>query len=159
MNITLKQLRAFTALAHERSFTHASETLHVTQSTLTSAIKALEGEIGIRLFDRSTRFCELTPQGARFLPAAQRMLRDLGESLEEVREVAGLQRGSVAVAAAASFINFVLAQAVVDMARSHPAIGVRLVEEITSGVCRLVTDGEVDFGVTSLFAPAPDLDT
>lgn len=158
-NITLKQLRAFTAVAREGSFTRAAQKLHVTQSTLTTSIKILEGEIGLRLFDRSTRSVLLTAQGERFLPAAERMLRDLSESLDELRLVATRQRGSTIVAAAASFINYVMSPAVVDLAATYPGITVRMREETTEGVCSLVLSGEVDFGVTTLFEPMPMLDT
>lgn len=158
-NITLKQLRAFTAVAREGSFTRASEKLHVTQSTLTTSIKTLENEIGLRLFDRSTRAVVLTAQGSQFLPAAERMLRDLNESLDELRLTATRQRGSVVVAAAASFMHYVMSPAVVHMATSYPGITVRMREETTEGVCRLVLSGEADFGVTTLFEPVSLLDT
>ena len=158
-NITLKQLRAFTAVAREGSFTRASEKLYVTQSTLTTSIKTLENEIGLRLFDRSTRAVVLTAQGAQFLPAAERMLRDLNESLDDLRLAATRQRGSVVVAAAASFMHYVLSPAVVNMAGSYPGITVRMREETTEGVCRLVLSGEADFGVTTLFEPVSLLDT
>lgn len=158
-NITLKQLRAFAAVARERSFTRASEKLHVTQSTLTTSIKILESEIGLRLFDRSTRAVLLTAQGAQLLPAAERMLRDLSESLEELRLTATKQRGSTVVAAAASFINYVMSPAVLQMADNYPGIAVRMREETTEGVCRLVLSGEADFGVTTLFQPVPSVDT
>ncbi|MVW71109.1 LysR family transcriptional regulator [Bordetella sp. 15P40C-2] len=158
-NITLKQLRAFTAVAREGSFTRASEKLHVTQSTLTTSIKILESEIGVRLFDRSTRAVLLTAQGTQFLPAAERMLRDLTESLEELRLTVTRQRGSAVVAAAASFINYVMSPAVMEMASRYPGISVRMREETTEGVCRLVLGGDADFGVTTLFQTVPELDS
>ncbi|WP_459614284.1 LysR family transcriptional regulator [Bordetella sp. 2513F-2] len=158
-NITLKQLRAFVTVAQERSFTRASARLHVTQSTLTASIKILEDEIGMRLLDRSTRFVMLTAHGREFLPAAERMLRDLHESLETLRLGATRQRGSVIVAAAASFINYVLSPAVVQMAQQYPGIRVRMREETTEGVCRMVLSGEADFGITTLFQPVPEVDT
>ncbi|OWT80255.1 MULTISPECIES: LysR family transcriptional regulator [unclassified Achromobacter] len=158
-NITLKQLRAFAAVAREGSFTRASEKLHVTQSTLTTSVKILEDEIGMRLFDRSTRAVTLTLQGERFLPAAERMLRDLSESLDELRLAATRQRGSAVVAAAASFINYVMSPAVIHLAERYPGITVRMREETTEGVCRQVLSGEADFGVTTLFQPVPSLDT
>lgn len=96
MNVTLRQLRAFVAVAQEQSFTRAAARLHVTQSTLTASIQALESEIGMRLFDRSTRSVLATPQGQQFLPAAERMLRELQEALEEMRQTADRRRGSVA---------------------------------------------------------------
>jgi DNA-binding transcriptional LysR family regulator len=158
MNITLKQLRAFVAVAQEGSFTRAGEKLHVTQSTLTSSIRILEEEIGMRLFDRSTRTVGLTLQGAKFLPAADRMLRDLAEALDEMKMTAQRQRGTAVVAAAASFINYVLTPAMIRMANSYPGVSVRLREETTEGVCRLLASGEADFGVTTLFSKVPELD-
>lgn len=158
MNITLKQLRAFTAVARERSFTRASERLHVTQSTLTAAVQILENEMGMRLLDRSTRMVVLTAQGESFLPVAERLLRDLQESLDEMRQTANRQRGSVVVAAAASFILYVLAPAVARTAQTYPGINVRLSEETTEGAARMVLSGEADFGVTTLFQGVPALD-
>jgi DNA-binding transcriptional LysR family regulator len=158
MNITLKQIRAFATVARERSFTRASERLHLTQSTLTTSIKILESEIGMRLFDRSTRSVVLTAQGTSFLPVAERMLRDLHDSLEDLRMTADRQRGSVTVAAAPSFINYVVAPAVAWMASAYPGISVRLAEETTEGVTRMVLGGEADFGVITLFQPVPTLD-
>ncbi len=158
-NITLKQLRAFAAVAREGSFTRASEKLHVTQSTLTTCIKTLESEIGLRLFDRSTRAVLLTRHGEQFLPAAERMLRDLNESLDALHLAATRQKGSAVVAAAASFINYVMSPAVIQMASAYPGITVRMREETTEGVRRLVLSGEADFGVTTLFRPEPLLDT
>ena len=96
-NITLKQIRAFIAVAAEGSFTKAADSLHVTQSTLTSSIKVLEDEIGLQMFDRSTRSVMLTRQGISFLPTAQRLLRDLEDALDDLRMVAERDRGSVTV--------------------------------------------------------------
>jgi LysR family carnitine catabolism transcriptional activator len=159
MNITLKQLRAFVTVAREQSFTRASQRLHVTQSTLTSAIKTLEIEVGIRLLDRSTRSVLVTAEGAAFLPVAERLLRDLYESLDELRMTADRQRGSVVIAAAASFINYVLAPAVAQTALRYPGINVRLSEETTEGVARMVLSGEADFGVTTLVKDVPTLNS
>ena len=53
--VTLKQLRALTVLARERSFARAASRLHLTPPSLTASIKALEEALGLRLFDRTTR--------------------------------------------------------------------------------------------------------
>lgn len=159
MNITIKQLRAFAAVAKESSFTRAATRLHVTQSTLTAAIKMLESEIGCRLFDRSTREVVLTAQGRQFLPTADRLLRELSEALENLQDTANRQRGFVVVAAAASFIDYVLSPAVVQMAKLYPGIRVRLCEETTAGACRRVLSGEADFAVNTLFQDVEGLDT
>ncbi|HYG43975.1 MAG TPA: LysR family transcriptional regulator [Bordetella sp.] len=158
-NVTLKQIRAFVAVAAESSFTQAANSLHVTQSTLTSSVKALEDEIGMQMFDRSTRAVVLTRQGSMFLPAAQRVLRDLEDALDDLRMVADRERGSVSVCAAGSFITYVLTPALMSMASQHPGIHTRLTEGTTQSVAQQVLSGEADFGVTTLFEPIPDLDT
>ncbi|MGY6126859.1 LysR family transcriptional regulator (plasmid) [Paraburkholderia strydomiana] len=68
MNVTLRQLRAFRAVAEAGSFTDAAKQLHLTQAALSSLVKELEGIIGIRLFDRSTRSTKLSSAGADFFP-------------------------------------------------------------------------------------------
>lgn len=158
MNITIKQLKAFAAVAREESFTRAAARLHVTQSTLTASIKTLESEIGCRLFDRSTREVVLTAQGASFLPTADRLLRELSQALEGLQDTANRQRGFVVVAAAASFMDYVLSPAVVQMAKVYPGIRVRLCEETTAGACRRVLSGEADFAVNTMFQDVEGLD-
>lgn len=158
-NVTLKQLRAFVTVAAECSFTLAAGKLHVTQSTLTSAIKTLEDELGTPLFDRSTRSVMLTHQGALFLPAARRLLRDLNESLDDLQMMTARERGSVSVCGAGSFIRYVLSPALAMMAADYPHIHVRLSEGTTRSVTPMVLSGEADFGVITLFEPIAELDT
>jgi DNA-binding transcriptional LysR family regulator len=157
-NVTLKQLRAFTTIARERSFTRAAVLLGVSQSALTIAVRELETELGLRLLDRSTRSVELTQQAVEFLPAVERVLGELNHSLEDMRTLAERRKGSVVIAAAASFITYVLAPAVAKLARTYPGIAVRLNEETTETVARRVQDGEADFGITTLWRPLDGLD-
>ncbi len=157
-NISLKQIRAFVAVASEGSFTKAAERLHVTQSTLTSSVKALEDEIGLQVLDRSTRSVLPTQQGSLFLPVAKRLLRDLEDALDDLQMAAERERGSVSVCAASSFITYVLTPALVQLASDYPGIHVRLTEGTTKSVAQQVLSGEADFGVTTLFESLPELD-
>ena len=157
-NITLKQIRAFVAVATDGSFTKAADRLHVTQSTLTSSIKALEDEIGLQVLDRSTRSVLPTRQGSLFLPIAKRLLRDLEDALDDLRMAAERERGSVSVCAAGSFITYVLTPALMQLASSYPGVHARLTEGTTQSVAQQVLSGEADFGVTTLFEPLPELD-
>src|SRR5690606_11609631 len=156
-NITLKQIRAFIAVAAEGSFTKAADSLHVTQSTLTSSIKVLEDEVGLQLFDRSTRSVLPTRQGEMFLPTAQRIVRDLEDALEDLRMAAARERGSVSVCAAGSFITYVLTPALMDLAQQYPGIHTRFTEGTTQSVADQVLSGVADFGVTTLFEPINEL--
>lgn len=157
-NITIRQLKAFISVAQERSFARAAERLHISPSAVTLAVRDLESEVGLRLFDRSTRSVELTPPAVTFLPVAERILGDLEGALEDLRSLAERQKGSVVVAAAASFINIVLTPAVAQLARRHPGIRVRIIEDTTESLVRRVVSGEVDFGVTTLWRPVTGID-
>src|SRR5690606_8707923 len=87
------------------------------------------------------------------------LLRELFEALDNLQDTANRQRGFVVVAAAASFIDYVLSPAVVEMAKRYPGIRVRLCEENTAGACRRVLSGEADFAVNTLFQEVEGLDT
>ena len=67
----MRQLRYFTVLAQELSFTRAAHKLHVSQPPLSFQIASLEEDLGTRLFDRTSRSVQLSAAGAAFLPRAQ----------------------------------------------------------------------------------------
>jgi DNA-binding transcriptional LysR family regulator len=85
MNVELRHLRAFAAVASHRSFTAASRELLVTQSALTRTIQQLELEIGVQLFVRTTRHVELTPAGQAFLNHILVVLSELDRALDSIR--------------------------------------------------------------------------
>jgi len=72
MNVTLRQLRAFLAVARFGSFTVAAEHLYTTQSALSGSIKELENALGVQLFDRSTRRVQLTEVGRELYPLVEK---------------------------------------------------------------------------------------
>lgn len=157
-NVTIKQLRSFVTIAQERSFTRAAGRMNVSQSALTIAIRDLEREVGMPLFDRTTRSVELTAQGTSFLPVARRMLDELSRGLGDLRALAELQKGMVVVTAASAIINVVLAPAVQVLAAAHPRIAVRIIEDTTERLASRVLNGEADFGITTLHRPIDDIE-
>jgi DNA-binding transcriptional LysR family regulator len=74
MNMELRRLEHFVAVAEERNFTRAARRLHLVQSALSVSIRTLEGELGARLFERTTREVALTDAGRVLLPEARRTL-------------------------------------------------------------------------------------
>ncbi|MGN1004601.1 MAG: LysR family transcriptional regulator, partial [Oscillospiraceae bacterium] len=82
MDIT--HLRYVVTLARLRSFSRAAETLYVSQSSLSQQIAKLEKEIGYPLFQRTTKYVHLTPEGTRFLTQAKKVLEEFGALHDQV---------------------------------------------------------------------------
>ena len=83
-NLTLRQLRAFAAVAKLGSFTAAATRMHLTHSALSVLVRELERELGARLFDRHTRRLLLTEAGHELLPYATRVLADLEQAFRQI---------------------------------------------------------------------------
>jgi DNA-binding transcriptional LysR family regulator len=93
MDVELRHLRAFVAVAQHLSFTRAAEQLLITQPALTRTVKQLEAVLEVTLLDRDTRRVALTPAGARFLASAEQVLASMDRALASVREEATLRLG------------------------------------------------------------------
>ena len=94
--MTVKQLRAFLAVAQSLSFAQACERLHLSQPALSLAIKNLEQSLGGQLLVRTTRSVALTPEGETLLPIAVRLLADWDNAEDLLRQHFTLQMGKVA---------------------------------------------------------------
>ena len=90
----LRQLTHFVAVAEANHFTRAAARVHLTQSSLSSSIRALERELGTDLFVRSTRRVELTDAGRALLPAARRAVSAAEDGLDAVAESAACYAGN-----------------------------------------------------------------
>lgn len=149
MNFSLRQLRAFSAVARTASFTRASESLHLTQPALTVQIRGLEEALGVRLFDRSTRQVRLSAAGRELLPVLERALRDIDSVARSSRELAAGHRGVVEVAALPSISSTLLPEAIAKLRAGRPGIAVRIRDTTAQRILALVRAEEVDFGIGS----------
>ena len=158
MNVTLKQLRAFIAVARTGSFTLAAEQLFVTQSALSGLIKELEQTLGVRLFDRSTRRIQLSDIGHGIRPLIEQMLRDLDGVLGEVSKLKALKKGLVRIAAPQLMACTLLPEVIAVFREAHPAIEIRLVDCAVERVVARLLAGEVDLGLGPERDPHPDIE-
>lgn len=147
MNVTLRQLRAFVAVARTGSFTLAAESLHVTQSALSGLIKELEQSLGMRLVDRSTRRIHLSDVGRDLFPLVDKILHDLDAVLGEVANLKTLKKGTVRVAAPQLMSCTLLPEVIAAFTARHPAIRILLADSPVENVASRVLSGEVDFGI------------
>jgi DNA-binding transcriptional LysR family regulator len=98
----VRQLQYFVTVAEELNFTRAAERLHVVQQSLSTAIAQLEAELGIRLFERTTRSVNLTSAGAAWLPYAREALASLNRAADAAEDLAAGRSGRLRVGLAAT---------------------------------------------------------
>lgn len=158
MNPTLRQMRAFVALAKTGNFTLAAQAIHVTQSALSGLIKELEQTLGARVVDRSTRRIILTDIGRELFPLFSQMIDDLDGALANVADHTQLKKGLVRIAAPQLLSCTLLPQAIAAYRAGHPAIEVRLSDTEVEGVIARVLSGEADVGIGPERVPAPALE-
>lgn len=158
MNVTIKQLQAFVAVARSQSFAEACDRLHLSQPALSISIKKLEETLGGKLFARSTRSLALTPEGREFLPVVGRLLADWDQSLEDVHNLFALRRGKLDIAAMPTFTSSLLPGILKEFHTAHPAINVTVHDVVAESVVQMVREGRVELGVTFEPNEASDLD-
>jgi LysR family transcriptional regulator, carnitine catabolism transcriptional activator len=157
MNITLRQIRAFLAVADSGAFTRAAELMHVSPSALSTLVKELEEQIGLKLFYRSTRVVELTEAGAEFRPLARKALADLEAAVYGSQALAQVKRGRVTVAASIVVAATLLPWVMQSFQQKHPGIQCILNDGFEETIRDQVRRGEVDLGVGTLVEDEPGL--
>ena len=150
--VTLKQVTAFLAVAEAGSFTRAADQLKIAQPALSQAVRELEAELGLRLFDRTTRRVELTVAGREFREATARVVGDLDFAIRNARDLASRRRGRIVVAAPPLLAANVLPSAIRDFARDFPEIEIALVDTPTLSIVDTVRSGGADCGVGTFAA-------
>ena len=145
--MTVKQIRAFLAVAQSLSFAVACERLHLSQSALSLTIKALEESLGGRLFSRTTRNVALTPEGESLLPLARRLIADWDNAEDEMRQRFTLQRGRVTLAAMPSFAGNLLPPILKTFRARYPKVNVTVNDVINEQVLEMVRARQVELGV------------
>lgn len=147
-NVTLKQIRAFIAIARANSFAEAAAQLHLSQSALSIAIKTLETTLGGQLLTRTTRTFALTPEGEDFLPSAKRLLSDWDDALEDLENRFALRTGRITLAAMPSFAANRLPEGLYAFKQQHPDVRVALHDVIAEEVVRMVRSGRAELGIS-----------
>ena len=154
MNISLRQLRAFTRVARLASFTRASQQLHITQAGLSGMIRELEGQLATRLFDRTTRSVSLTSAGRLFLPVAERVLEELQTATSSLGEIAATGKRTLTVGATPLIAASVMPPVCKAFAESRPDVAVRIKDMGRSQIQAQVESGELDGGFGVFFGAA-----
>ena len=149
----LRQLEYFLAVAKARSLTQAAAELGLAQPTLTKSIRALEDELGVKLFRRQPRGVELTSYGESLFRHAQTLNVQLGDAIKELRFLQDGMAGSVAIGAGPAWLRRLLPLAVARTVKRNPAIRVRVDGGFDDVLLRALSRGDVDLVVAEVPAP------
>ncbi|MEJ2889543.1 LysR family transcriptional regulator [Actinomycetospora aeridis] len=151
----LRHLEAFVAVAETRNFTAAATRLHLAQQSLSRLVAQLERELGVRLFDRTTRVVLLTASGAAMLEPARRALAGVAEAAAAARDPVA---GPVEIRVDVSSTGLDTGSRIVEaLRRTHPEVLVHEVEVGMGAGLRELREGRLDllFGLVS--GPVEDL--
>jgi DNA-binding transcriptional LysR family regulator len=144
--MTLEQLRVFVAVAEREHVTRAAADLNLTQSATSAAVAALEARYATKLFNRIGRRIELTQAGRLFLVEARAVLARAAAAETVLAELAGLKRGSLALAASQTVGNYWLPPLMHRYRTEYPGIALGLTIGNTETVVAAVRDGIADLG-------------
>ncbi len=144
----LRHLRYFAAVAETSHFGRAAERLHMAQPALSQSIRQLEGELGTRLFNRTTRQVSLTPAGEFLFAEAQRVLGAVDDSVRSVQRIAHGRLGLVRIAFTGTAAFTQLPRIARTLTRDLPDIALEVhADLLTPAQSTRLRDGSLDLGV------------
>lgn len=147
MNVTLRQLQVFQAVAALASFTRAGEQVGLTQPAVSRAMHELEQQLGVQLLNRTTREVVLTDAGRNLAGGLEGALDQLNAVLQEVQGLVTQRRGRVRVASSPTLSAHLLPACIARCRSVHPELELVLLDRIQQLTLNSVRLGEVDFGV------------
>ncbi len=147
MKIDTLGVQAFIAVADHGNFSRAAQALNITQTALSRRLLNLEGFLGVRLFERTTRSVSLTVVGRDFLPRARRLLDELALALVEIRESGRSIRGDLTIACVPTVGVRYLPHIVRQYSALHPDNRIRVLDHASSDVAAAVLRREAEFGI------------
>ena len=145
--MTLKQLKAFLALARTLNYANASTERHLSQSALSLSIKSLEEELGGKLFKRNTRRVELTQEGKSLIPYARKLLANWEDMENDVKQRFKLNRGTLNIASMPFVTHAILPEVIQTFSNAHPNLNFSIHDIPNEKIIENVLDGIFELGI------------
>ncbi|MEJ8571619.1 LysR family transcriptional regulator [Microbaculum marinum] len=157
MKLTLRQLEAVVSVADTGSFTAAASRLLISQPSLSEAIHRTETELGVRIFERTTRSLKLTSHGRRIVDVAREAVEKHRAAIAEIGDLAQGRHGRITIAALPSLAHATLPNALLAFRRDYPDLQVSVLDAHHDTALEAVQSGIADVGLTMRPTIATDL--
>jgi len=147
MAFTLRQLQYFIAVAEQGSVTRAAQNLSISQSSVTEALKELEGDLGVELFERHPRGLSITHNGHQFLRHATKILSSVSDARASFSGQRSTFAGKLNIGVTSLVAGYVLSDLLARYRRSCPGVEVSAIEDNGGYLEHLLVGGELDVAV------------
>ncbi|TYR30692.1 LysR family transcriptional regulator [Mesorhizobium microcysteis] len=147
MAFTLRQLLYFVAVAEQGTVSRAAQNLSISQSSVTEAIKELESDLGVELFERHSRGLSITHKGHQFLRHATKILADVSDARRTFTEEAAAAGGALHLGVTSLVAGYVLSDLLARYRRAWPSVDVTAIEDNGDYLEHLLVGGELDVAV------------
>jgi DNA-binding transcriptional LysR family regulator len=144
---TIRQLQYFVAVAEQGTISRAAQNLSISQSSVTEAIKELEGDLGVELFERHPRGLSITHKGHQFLRHATKILADVSDARRTFTAEPETTAGRLHLGVTSLVAGYVLSDLLARFRRAWPAVEVSAIEDSGDYLEHLLIGGELDVAV------------
>lgn len=147
MGLEDHKLKVFCTVAETKSFSKASEIIHITQPAVSLLVQSIEEIYETKLFDRASNTVTLTPAGELLYKYAKEILNLYSNAEKEIGELTGLVKGSISIGASTTIGNYLLPGVIADFRKTHPKIKMHLLVGNTKRIVELLRAGNIDIGL------------
>ncbi|HWT56659.1 MAG TPA: LysR family transcriptional regulator [Rhizobium sp.] len=147
MAFTLRQVQYFVAVAEQGSVTRAAQNLSISQSSVTEALKELENDLGVALFERHPRGLTITHNGHQFLRHATKILASVSDARTSFSGQQSALSGTLNIGVTSLVAGYVLSDLLARYRRACPGIEVSAIEDNGGYLEHLLVGGELDVAV------------
>jgi len=158
MNLTPRKLRIFNSLARTLSFSRTATQFHLTQPSLTRIVREIEEDLGVLLFERTTRAVKLTPMGQDLVPFAGRLAEDYDNGVAEMMTAIKGQGQRLSLAALPSIAATLLLRPMLTLREEFPEAVIRAHDVLDQAALDLVRARRADLALTAVDVVDKDLD-
>jgi LysR family transcriptional regulator, cyn operon transcriptional activator len=155
----IRQLRYFLHLVGTQHLTKSSETLFVTQSTISHGLKLLEEELGVQLFDRVGRNLRLSHSGRTFAAYAARAMQELEAGRTALADLSNMQAGNLRIGVIPTFLSSLMPQVVAEFTAQYPKVTISIEDLRADAIEIKLLDGQLDVGLAFHPATRPEIES